>query len=363
VGDGPTTSNTWMPNTLGAVGFQEVDLGTITVPAATVGSQRWVGQVEAYSPGGTGPGVHLDYLVLIPVSDGYGKARAVYSFSAGVVVGIDQFTSTTAGNALDTRSAPSGGTWATSGDATDFAFADDLSGEQVKRATTATETNGRFAILGSTSYTDIQVDAAISLFGAAGFGAFYGVGVIARWVDSSNYVRAYLGTSGFVALTLQQVVAGVSTTFGTSSPLPFNPTGGAGSFYTVRLIAFASGRVIAVATHTNSGTTQSLDVASSALATGGALATGKPGFWDRNFSGSGHTRYVDDFTISTPAAEPIAIYSGRNMQIRYDDTLPPTAAAPLRAPAVLSRIAVPAADRHEPRAREGAPQRHRSRGR
>jgi hypothetical protein len=33
------------------------------------------------------------------------------------------------------------------------------------------------------------------------------------------------------------------------------------------------------------------------------------------------SRYYDDFTVSTPAAEPIALYSGRNMQIRYDDTI------------------------------------------
>jgi hypothetical protein len=66
--------------------------------------------------------VALDYLILVPQADGYGKARARR------LVAYDTFTGTTAGGALNTRVAPLGGTWATSGDATDFVFSDNFLG-------------------------------------------------------------------------------------------------------------------------------------------------------------------------------------------------------------------------------------------
>jgi hypothetical protein len=53
-GDGPTNHNTWA-TPISTAGWIELDLGTITVPATTLGTQRWTGQVEvqgaATSPG------------------------------------------------------------------------------------------------------------------------------------------------------------------------------------------------------------------------------------------------------------------------------------------------------------------------
>jgi hypothetical protein len=118
-GDGPTNHNTWA-TPISTAGWQELDLGTITIPAATLGTQRWTGQVEVQGAA-TSPGtVALDYLILVPQADGYGKARAQWSLGTGVLVAQDAFTGTTSGSALSTRTAPLGGSWATSGDATDL---------------------------------------------------------------------------------------------------------------------------------------------------------------------------------------------------------------------------------------------------
>jgi hypothetical protein len=56
------------------------------------------------------------------------------------------------------------------------------------------------------------------------------------------------------------------------------------------------------------------------LATGGTLASGKSGIYDYNEQ-AGITRYYDNFAVYTPTAEPIVVYSGRNMQVRHDDTI------------------------------------------
>jgi hypothetical protein len=314
-GDGPFTPNPWVvPRT--TFNWEEHDLGTITVPT---GSGRWTGRVEvALNPANLGPlgtGVYLDYLTLVPVSDGYGKARASYSYSSGVIAAYDQFSSTTAGVALNARAAPAGGTWATSGDATDFVFADNFNAttadgvESIARSTSAAETSGRFAILGATNYTDTQVDVRARI-GAVTIGKEQYA--IARWVDSSNYLRLVVPLSGDVKL--ETVVAGTVATLAQS----FGWTRALQTSYRLRLIAYASGRVIGQVLSDAGAVLVDLNAASSALATAGALATGKPGLCDRSTSAIGGARNFTEFIVSTPVAEPITLYSGRNMQIRYD---------------------------------------------
>jgi hypothetical protein len=114
--------------------WQEVDLGIVTLRAPVLGTHSWTGQVETYDEvvGGIGGLAVIDYLVLVPVSDGYGVARAEYAYRPGAVFGQDSYTSTTAAAALNGRAAPLGGSWVTSGDATDLAFSDDLSRETVQ---------------------------------------------------------------------------------------------------------------------------------------------------------------------------------------------------------------------------------------
>jgi hypothetical protein len=240
-GDGPWSSNEWAP-LIQANNWIEVDFGTITIPTTLSGTQRWTGQVEMIGAASS-PGVmYVDYLLLVPVSDGYGKARASYSPTPGVIAGYDQFTSTTAGSALNARVAPGGGTWATSGDATDFAFVDGTlttTGELISRSVTSAA--GRFALLGTATPSDVAAE-----------------------VKVLNDVWASNGTNSY-----------------------------------------------------------------------------------------------DDFAVSTPAAEPIAVYSGRNMQIRYDDVSGRTRPARTRAARSPTAAHGSSSRSARPRAREGPPERHR----
>jgi hypothetical protein len=273
------------------------------------GTQRWSGRVEVYSTVGGSPTVYLDYLELVPVSAGYGKARATYSYRAGIVTGLDEFTGTTAGNNLNGRAAVSGGSWVTSGDATDFQFADDLSGEQITRATTA-DTTGRFAILGAGAVTDTE--ASVRFYADNG-SIFTNAGVVARWVDSSNFLRLRATVRGTERLVLEQVVAGTTTTLATSS---YGIT--VWRWYRLRLIAFASGRAIGQVLDANDNILATLDASSSALSSGGALDDGTPGIWDSGTGVTAGPRYYDQFTVATPAPEPIVLYSGRTMQITHE---------------------------------------------
>lgn len=320
-GDGPVSANPWATIGLDSQ-WVEVDLGMISIDATISGTQRWTGTIEAYTTAATAS-FNVDYMVLVPAKDGYGKARGLYAYSSAVTVGYDAFTATTAAAALNARVASLGGTWATSGAATDLAFADDLSGEQVKRSTNA-DASRRFAVLGATSYTDTEVAVDVRHNGGPDVSTFFNLGAIARWTDSSNYLTAYrkveADASGTLtrSLVVELVVAGSANVIGTAT-IDSSVTS-SDIYHTIRLIAFASGRVIA--THTTNGVlTATVDVRSGFVVTGGTLQTGKVGFMDRSTSGSGVARYYDNFTVATQPAEPMAIYPGRTMQVRYDDTI------------------------------------------
>jgi hypothetical protein len=312
--DGPLTRNEWA-SPPAANAWSEVDLGTITVPVTLSGTQRWTGQIEAQDTTVGSGDFYVDYLELVPVSDGYGKARATYAYSPGVIVGRDSFVSTTATNPLGTRAAPAGGSWAVSGDATDFAFSDSFgstSTESIVRSTTAVETNGRYAILGTTNYTDTEVSVRGAISGYV-LTTVLEQAVIARWTDSSNYLRLtvkyFYPTS---EIRLEQVVAGTATTLASA---PWSLL----SAYRLRLLVFASGRAIGQISDTGGAVVAEVQAVSSTLATGGTLETGKPGLRDKNVQATPGNRFFTDFAVATPTAEPIALYSGRTMQIRYDD--------------------------------------------
>jgi hypothetical protein len=66
----------------------------------------------------------------------------------------------------------------------------------------------------------------------------------------------------------------------------------------------------------------SLEGQSSSLATGGTLATGKPGIYDIKTGAGNSGHWYDDFTVSIPPAENVALYpSGRTLEIRHDDVI------------------------------------------
>ncbi len=316
-GDGPFMALPWRP-VPNSGAFFEVALGPITITEKKSGTQRWTGRLEGLSANaGT---LFCDYLLFIPVAEGYGKARGQWSSAAGgAVVGYDQFTGTTAGGALNARVATLGGTWATSGVASDFAFTDefvDQSTEAVSRATTS-EATPRLAILGATNYTNTGAQARIAWTGWPGGTQS---GVIIRYVDSSNYLYARLDapSADLANFELVQVVAGTATVLLRRNSVPLvsrQPV-------YINAAAYTTGRITA-ALYDTDGITQLalLDTIQTVAATGGTLQTGKPGLYDRNGGAAAASRYYDDFQVFTPPSEPIAVYSGRTLEFRHDDTI------------------------------------------
>ena len=245
-----------------------------------------------------------------------------------MIVARDAFTGTTAGNALNARTADAGGTWATSGSATDLTFADPtgtITSETITRAT-ASDASGRFAILGTATPTDVEVETFYRFHKLMTVAGEMRMGVIARWTDSSNYVRATLirdYTAGVHGRTLEvrQIVAGVETVI--ASAAVASSAASTQVWQVIRLIAFSSGRVIAEIL--NSSKTATLAIAegtSTALGPGGALASGKSGVYDAHTSATGSlSRYYDDPGIATPAPEHVVMYASRQLDIRSDSTI------------------------------------------
>ena len=319
-GDGEFSSN---PYALVALedAWVEVDLGLIHVPEKTLGTQRWSGRIEAYTTS-TGAGTDtlaVDYLVIIPAGEGYGKARAPLGGATQALRARDRFTNTTAGGALNLRAAPLGGNWATSGVATDFTFADaPSSGETVSRATTGAEAvSGRAALLGATNYTDIEVGVDFQYSAASAYGRS---GVVARAADADDTLRFYLLQSTYPQLVLAYDVAGSLTTLATKN---FTATGDIshGVWYSFRLLAYSSGYAIG-AFYREGVLVAELGAFSSALATAGARATGLPGFFDSSTALTlAGTRYYDNFYAAVPPAEPLVVASGQSAEIRHDSAI------------------------------------------
>jgi hypothetical protein len=314
-GDGSYTTNDPVTVTDTAQEFLELDLGLITIPPASTGTQSWDGRVEGWNLAGSDT-IYVDYLMLFPVEAGYGKATASYSYTPGTIVARDSFAGLGSAAALNTRTPDAGAAWVTSGVATDFVGDTTVSTAttqpRVTRSTNLVEAEARAGVLGG-AMTDQEVS-------AVAYTAQLEVkmGVIARYVDNNNYLRLVMHTpllGGVFTIELIKKIAGVDTTIASTTS--------AQSFasnvpYTFRLIAFASGRTIgSISTaSTQQGT---IDASDSAVATGGTLASGKAGIADQCLAVFvGAIRRYDDVVVSTPSAEPVVLYSGRKLEVRSD---------------------------------------------
>jgi hypothetical protein len=275
--------------------------------------------------------VALDYLILVPQADGYGKARAVVGVQAGVVSIADSFAQTA--GALNAKTTSLGGAvWATSGGATDFQVTG--SGAVTRTAIDAASWGGRYAIAGTATFTDVAVHCEGSGFSdystqSALSEDWRVFGVIARYIDASNwfmYASVKQGsTNPYGGYRAIKSVAGVRTAIGGVITHAGAPSAPGGNSEAIDLSVFADGTFTAsiVIQNTSTGTrTYTLSGQDADLATGGTLATGKTGFYtEETVSGTADTYTFDNFYVIVMPQNPQALYSGRSMQVRYDDTL------------------------------------------
>jgi len=317
-GDAPHTSNAAVSPHVRSE-WIEVDLGTIYIPTAVLGTQRWEGRVEFKDPT-AGWIVDLDALWLVP-SDRYGVARGPVLITTPTTFSAQDAFDQTAG-VLTGKTAPTGGVWAAAGDADDFSV--EVTGKTAQRiAISDVDLNtGRYAISGAAAMTSmvVQGDVKATLLGVLGLPPARW-GVLARYVDINNYLIGAIDPSGGggsgTRLVVYKRVAGTLTQLAALDA----PQITSGVFHRLQLVAFASG-YWALYYATASGLFEKqLSGVDSTLATGGALASGKPGLYDATGSSNpNNTRNYDNFAAWAPT-DNVVIYSGRLIEHRHDDTL------------------------------------------
>ena len=247
------------------------------------------------------------YIDLFPVDEGYGRLEDAYSYSPGVITGHDEFTSMTAGCAQRSH----GTRWRHVGDLWSVNRLR-VRTDRIRRRDHRTKHHDRqlyrYAILGTATFTDCEVGADVWS------GLVARQALIARWTDSSNYVRfrfssfTDFGVGFTLEVALEYVSSGTVTTVATEAT-----TAGSLGWFRLRLIAFASTRVIAWLLDANGNTLLEVD----GFLPSGTLTSGNAGIADEGLSGSS-ARYYDDVTIGVPTSEQVIINSGESLEVTSD---------------------------------------------
>lgn len=291
--------------------FLHVPLGQVHLREARVGQQRWEGRVLAKSTT-VNDDVAVDCLYLFPVTEGYGEARGVLSLPAPTsFLARDEFDQTA--GALTGKTLPVGGTWAGSGDTDDFAV--ETTGKTAQRtAVSDTGSDGRIAV-GSTDYTAIAVQADVKASVLA-----HSQGVVCRYSALTDYFSAVIHPADPTNFDYSLQVSVYKEASGSGSTLTYDTSMvmQASTYYTVRLLVDAAGRwfvwVFPAGGPPGSPVADGFDAA---LATGGALATGKVGIRDVAATATASTRNFDNFAAWTPPADA-ALFASQSLRIDHE---------------------------------------------
>lgn len=303
-------------------GYYLVDLGELRLDRAPIGTHRWEGRIQRKGSTGFNEIIWVDKLFVVPADNAYGALRAPQiAQPPAEIVGSDSFASTTAGNALNGSAAPVG-TWDSSWtgeDATDFAFTDFSSGEQVGR-TAVSSTNGRIATLNTVAITDTEVSADVYCTSFSTAANEVRQAVIARVVDFSNLLRLEArwetdGVSQTPWLSIIQVVGGTPTTLAEAQP---DTTPTLGNWHSLRLSVYSNGHVDAEMVNAAGTVIGSLSADSDDLATGGDLEDGLAGIYDYKGGSTAATRYYDNVNVAPLEPLDAVAYAGRTIELRTD---------------------------------------------
>lgn len=308
IGDGPWNKGAWQ--LVLEDNWSERDMGLIDVPAGETWEARLVARCE--TAGGI---LDANYCEPWP-ADRYGKARRVLVIQTPPTLSLHDEYDQTAG-ALSGKTLPDSGgqTWATTGGATPDDYQVDAVSHRASRSSagdSAGVQNGRFAIAGTTTFTDLVAQIAIE---SAESAALMRRGLFLRFVDLSNFAVAHTETVGSeLRLYVQKRVAGVTT------PLPYVALGEFGDALkrVLQIYADARGRLFAWLAASEQPFGEPMFWKDADLATGGALASGRLGAFDQAEMASGNpTRFYDDFAAWVP--EPDAVcFSGQSLRFRHD---------------------------------------------
>lgn len=285
----------------GPSSFYVVDLGTIDCGSG----DGWTGIVQGLASSSAGANLSVDRIWLLPVDECFAKLTAPQPTSLGTApfVARDDFASLVDGTDLNGRVAPLGGTWATSGDATDFTGLDETF---LFRSTTG-DTNGRTAVLpGDWGAVDVGFGFSLSEEWASGLN----VKLVCRYVDADNWLalEAY-DFGGYQALVLH-IRYKPDANPATNYYIAARAVGLRNIAYGVsfRMQALANGNVTG-GIYMGDTTTPIWTVAGyhALLKTGGALDSGKAGIMDISTATVGSRYYANFYAV---AADSDAVMFG-----------------------------------------------------
>lgn len=209
-----------------------------------------------------------------------------------------------------------GQTWATSGDAVDFSETGGTA--QRSEVSDADINTGRYAVAGSTVFTDMVVGVKAKRSAAiVNSSERIRDGALARYVDNNNWL--------FFGSDLEAPSAPVTDTLrvvkrvaGTVSELATIVIPDSTEYRCVWLHVDRRGRYFCWASLLTSGVPRLMAAGQdNDLATGGALDDGKAGAYDGKTGSKLNTRNLDDFVVWIPPLEAV-IYEGLSLELAHD---------------------------------------------
>lgn len=289
------------------------DLGEIRLDAAPVGTHRWQGQVQFKGDSGA-EAASIDKLWIVNKDEGMGCLSA----SSPVDAGFDTFSArsefNTESGAINGDSAAVGGAWASGGDATDVSVGSGVATRS--EVSDADYLTGRYVASGVTAFAAqvVEIDFKWSALPTASGSVISGV--IGRYTNTSNWLlgRAVVTYGAGVyqyTLSVLKRVGGTATTLVSVTA----PTLALDSYYRLRLAVYADGSFYFFYAPQGGSFELACAGRDSDLATGGTLATGKPGFYDANTSATASiTRTYDNFAAFEPDLDAVA-YASQSVQL------------------------------------------------
>jgi hypothetical protein len=318
VGDlvNPAENDAWrLP---GASNFYDHDFGELRLDAPPVGAYRWQGQIQAKGDVG-GENFSVDKVWLAPVDEGYAVLTASVPTTQGLATYSARSEFNTESGVITADSLAVGGVWTvvTNSDTDDFSAAGGVATRtSLNDSGTGTGVivgRGVTAGTGTSTLITVQIDMQFSAAVSAGLNLIQG-GVLARVTDANNHLSAVIQqTSTGANLAVTKAVASVTTNLGSFTISGFSLN----TYYTVRLFIDAGGNYTATVSKRGGLPLATVMGTDTALATSGALASGKVGMVDYAGNVAANTRTYDNFAAWVPTPDAVT-FASRSTQLTTD---------------------------------------------
>ena len=286
-----------------------VDLGEMRLDPAPIGTHRWDWQIQGAGDAGS-ENLSVDKVWLANKDEGMGIVTANLDASSFTTTYISRSEFTTESGAINGDSLVVGGTWTTTGDATDFSESSDI----LTRAEVSDASNtGRYARAGSSTSANVTIRCDLNIPTTLSAATSSRFGILGRYTDTSNWFAIVLypaPIAGMLRLNVLKRVGGSVTTI--SSP---SPPIALGVWYTLELVL--SGSSWTATAYSQGAGTPLITTSGTDADLAGTLASGGHGIYDEHATSTAGTRQYDNFLVysSTPDA---ASYASQSIQLTTD---------------------------------------------